>query len=457
MSVVIVGGGLAGLSAAAVLAARGHAVRVLEAAPDVGGKARAVEAAGARIDLGPTILTDLAPWRALFAAGGDSLERAVSLVRLDPALTATFGGGPTIALHRDPARLASALAALGPHAQDDWTRVLALGERAARLSAHFYAHGDVAGPADALRFVLGRGVRLDDVSVFARHGSLARLVDVNVRTPELRRLLHHCARFLGLDADRAPAVALVIPYLFATDGIWYPLGGVSALAEAVRDLAVKHGASIETNCTVTRLELSGNRVTAVITADARRLRANACVAAVDAALTAHWIGHEAAALGTPTHAARVAWWVAADAPRRPVHHAFHFDDVDAHPVYVAAPTVTEPTLAPAGASLIHALVHGRPGIPADDAFAVTTRKRLIRADAWPTGRILAHGVAGGATSCYGPGIGPGLLASFRPSQRVRGVANLVRAGASVFPGPGLANVVRSGLRAAEHLDEAARA
>ena len=75
-----------------------------------------------------------------------------------------------------------------------------------------------------------------------------------MRTPELRRLLGHSARFLGLDADRAPAVALVIPYLFATAGIWYPRGGVAALARAVRDLAVKHGARIEMGASVARLE-----------------------------------------------------------------------------------------------------------------------------------------------------------------------------------------------------------
>jgi phytoene dehydrogenase-like protein len=76
------------------------------------------------------------------------------------------------------------------------------------------------------------------------------------------------------------------------------------------------------------------------------------------------------------------------------------------------------------------------------------RARLVRSVAWPTGRVLAHGVAGGADSCYGGALGPGLFASFRPAQRVPGIPNLVRAGGGVFPGPGLANVIRSGLRAA---------
>ena len=450
MRVLVIGAGFAGLSAATALAARGYPVRVLDAADEVGGKAHAIDAADARVDLGPTILADLEPLRRLFAASRTTLEQAVSLVRLDPALVATFAGGAVLPLHADPGAMARALEALGPFARDDWDRVLALGARAARLGAHYYARGDVGGPGDLLRFMLGGHARLDDVVSFVRRPSLASLLDAHVRTPELRRLLDHCARFLGVDADRAPAVALVIPHLFATTGIWYPLGGIATLARAVRDLAAKHGAEIETGTAVARLELAGHHVAAAITADGRRIPADACIAAVDARISARWLAADAAPLrDEPTYAARVAWWVVEGTPRRAIHHAFHFASEPEHPVYLAVPTVTDPTLAPEGTSVIHVLLHGRPGAQADRAFADEVRTRLVRAAAWPTGRVLAHGVAGGAESCYGGAIGPGLFAAFRPSQRVPGVANLLRAGGSVFPGPGLANVIRSGLRAAD--------
>jgi phytoene desaturase len=450
VSVLVIGAGFAGLSAATVLAARGYPVHVLDAAEAPGGKAQAIDAAGARVDLGPTILADLEPLRRLFAASRSPIEQAVSLVRLDPALVATFAGGAILPLHADPGALAHALGALGPAARDDWDRMLVLGARAARLSAHYYARGDVGGLGGLLRFVLGGHARLDDIVPFIRRRSLAGLLDAHVRTPELRRFLGHCARFLGLDADRAPAVALVIPHLFATTGIWYPLGGTATLARAVRDLAAKHGAEIETGTAVARLELAGHRVTAAITADGRRIPADACIAAVDIHTSARWLAGDAVPpRDAPTYAARVAWWVVEGGPRRAIHHAFHFASEHEHPVYLAVPTVTDPTLAPAGTSVIYGLVHGRPGAPADQAFADDVRTRLVRAVAWPTGRVLAHGVAGGGESCYGGAIGPGLFAGFRPSQRVPGVANLLRAGGSVFPGPGLANVIRSGLRAAD--------
>lgn len=60
----------------------------------------------------------------------------------------------------------------------------------------------------------------------------------------------------------------------------------------------------------------------------------------------------------------------------------------------------------------------------------------------------AAGVSGGGEPCYGCALRPGLRGSLPLSQRAAGLANLWLAGGSVFPGPGVANVLRSGLRAA---------
>lgn len=456
--VVVIGAGFAGLAAAAALAARGHRVTILEADRGAGGEARRVEAGGALVDLGPTILTDLGPLHALASAAGVALDEIVALERIDPGFVATFPSGAELALHRDSRDMAAALRRLGPASEGDWERFLDLGARALRLAEHYWTHGDVAGARELGRFLLSGRVALLDLAPFLRFGSLARLLRSLVRGPELRALLGHSARFVGLDSDRAPAVTLCIPYLLATSGVWYPRGGVTALAQALLALATKLGATLETESAVGRLELAGDRLTAVVTSSGRRLPADACVAAVDARATARWLPAADRRLArlTPALAARVAWWVVEGHPRRRSHHAFHFDATGAEPLYVATPTVTDPTLAPPDTSVIYALVHGPAGVPAGAGFAAHVRERLERAGQWPTDRVLASGVAGGLRSAYGYAIGPGLFATFRPSQRVVGPRNLVRAGASVFPGPGIANVLRSGLRAAALVADQAR-
>ena len=59
LKVVVVGSGLAGLSTACVLAARGHQVTLLEKNSWIGGKAARHEEAGYRFDMGPTDLLTL--------------------------------------------------------------------------------------------------------------------------------------------------------------------------------------------------------------------------------------------------------------------------------------------------------------------------------------------------------------------------------------------------------------
>ena len=53
----VIGGGLGGLAAACVLAARGHAVTLFERNASLGGKAAVLHEQGYRFDMGPTILT----------------------------------------------------------------------------------------------------------------------------------------------------------------------------------------------------------------------------------------------------------------------------------------------------------------------------------------------------------------------------------------------------------------
>jgi phytoene dehydrogenase-like protein len=449
--VVVVGGGLAGLAAAAELGRLGHPVSLLEATGELGGKVQSAIGAGVRVDVGPTVLTDLGPLQELFGRAGQSLDVAVPLLSVEPALVATFpvgelalgpGVSPAVGLRRLP-----------PSAGFEWQRLLELGVKAERLASHFYARGDVTGPASLARFMFGGHLAWRDLLPFVRHRSLAGLVRAVVRTPELARLVSHFARFLGMDAERAPSVALVIFHLIATRGVAHPRGGMTALVEGIVGLLRKQGVEVETGVRVDGLDVQGGRVTGARVSPGGARPARAVVAAVDAAETARWLGRGAwkrrVARLPPALSARVAWWVVEGPVPGGIHHALHFGaSPGEEPLYMAVPTVTDRELAPPGVSVLHCQVHGPAGTPATLGLAEQVRARLEAIGRWPRGRVLAHGVTGGVRSCYGYAIQPGLFGSFRPSQRVPGLANLVAAGGSVFPGPGVAGVIRSGLRAA---------
>ena len=94
--VVVVGAGIAGLSAAMHLRARGCEVTVLEGEPDVGGVCHELVIDGVHHDSGPTVLTMPNLLGAAFSALGADMNEHLQLTRLDPAYRATYHDGSHI-------------------------------------------------------------------------------------------------------------------------------------------------------------------------------------------------------------------------------------------------------------------------------------------------------------------------------------------------------------------------
>ena len=92
-SVAVVGGGLGGLAAACVAAARGHKVTLYDKNSWIGGKAAVLHEGGFRFDMGPTILTVPRVLERIFAEAGRNLSDYLDLVRLDPQWRCFFDDG----------------------------------------------------------------------------------------------------------------------------------------------------------------------------------------------------------------------------------------------------------------------------------------------------------------------------------------------------------------------------
>jgi phytoene dehydrogenase-like protein len=113
--VLVVGAGIAGLSAAVELAARGVDVTVLERAAEPGGKLRQVVVDGAGIDSGPTVFTMRWVFDELLANAGTSLDAELKTSRLDVLARHAWGAGGTLDLFADARRSTDAIAAFaGP-------------------------------------------------------------------------------------------------------------------------------------------------------------------------------------------------------------------------------------------------------------------------------------------------------------------------------------------------------
>ena len=274
--IVVIGAGLAGLSAALRLRGAGRQVTVVERGSGPGGRAGRVERAGYALDTGPSVFTAPEVVADALAAVGEKLEERLTLLPLETTYRAQYADGSHLDVHADSDAFADEVAALcGPAEADALRRYLADLAELYRLQLNTFIDRNLDSPLDlAGPELLG----------LARRGGFRRLsrhVEQYFSDDRLRRLFSFQALYAGVSPFRAIAAYAVIAQLDIGAGVWHPVGGIAAVPRALADAAAAAGVTFRYGTAVDELETSGRRVSAVLLAGGERLPADAVVVTTD--------------------------------------------------------------------------------------------------------------------------------------------------------------------------------
>ncbi|MFD7657776.1 phytoene desaturase family protein [Actinosynnema sp. NPDC059797] len=284
--VVVVGAGLAGLSAALHLIGAGRRVTVVERDDVPGGRAGRLDLGGYRFDTGPTVLTMPELVDEALNAVGESLADRLELLPVEPAYRARFADGAALDVHADAdameaevRRFAGPREAAGYRALRRWLTELYRVERDEFIGANFDSPLDLLTP---------RLARLTALRGFARlEPSVARFIS----DERLRRVFTFQSLYAGVPPRRALAAYAVIAYMDTVAGVYHPRGGMRALPDALAAAAVDAGAEFRYGTRVAWLERIGGRVTAVRTAHGERIPCDAVVLTPDLPTSYRLLGH----------------------------------------------------------------------------------------------------------------------------------------------------------------------
>ncbi|MCQ4119031.1 phytoene desaturase family protein [Rhodococcus tibetensis] len=285
--VVVVGAGLAGLSAALHLKGSGRRVTVLERDSLPGGRVGTYRGPGYDIDNGATVLTMPELIReALAAVGADltSTRPALVLERLSPAYHARFPDGSSLDVHSDPdAMVAEITRVCGP---EESVRYLKLRRWLGRIFDAEYSRFMDANFDSPLDLVSSRAAATDLVTLTALggFGRLGSRVDRTISDPRLRRIFTFQALYAGVAPADALAVYGAIAHMDTSLGVYFPRGGMRSIALALADAFSTAGGDLRLDTTVTRVDTSGGRVRAVHTASGDRIECDAVVLTPDTAV-----------------------------------------------------------------------------------------------------------------------------------------------------------------------------
>jgi 1-hydroxycarotenoid 3,4-desaturase len=292
--VVVIGAGIGGLTSAALLAAQGARVTVLEKEAWVGGKARRVGVDGAEIDGGPTVFTYRGVFDAVFAACGARLEDHVQVSKADILARHWWGGTGHLDLFADPEASAAAVAAFaGADAARGYRAFAAEAERIFGMLEDPFLHGDKASTPLPMMWRMGLA-RLPEMLAMRPFDGMWKALGEHFADPRLQQLFGRYATYCGSSPFKAPATLMLIAHLEAR-GVWLIEGGIHALARALAGLAEGQGAQVRTGAAVAEVLTGGGRASGVKLASGEVIPADIVICNADpAALATGRFGAEAA-------------------------------------------------------------------------------------------------------------------------------------------------------------------
>ncbi|MCH9830606.1 MAG: phytoene desaturase, partial [Actinomycetia bacterium] len=275
-NVIVVGAGLAGLSAAMRLAGAGRTVTIVEREAIPGGRAGRIqmktESGTYHADTGPTVLTMPDLIADCFDSLGENMNDWLTLEPVAPLYRAFYADGSVLNVHSDVDQMAQEISeVIGNEEAAGFRKYVDFVSKLYKYEMKDFIDRNIDSPLDLVTPDLAK---LAGIGGFRK---LAPKVREYLKDPRTERIYSFQAMYAGLSPYDALAIYAVIAYMDSVAGVFFPKGGMHAVPQAMADALVKHGVTIKYNTTVESVVHSGGRASGVLTTDGEFMEADVVV------------------------------------------------------------------------------------------------------------------------------------------------------------------------------------
>ena len=394
--VVIIGAGTGGLSTAILLSKKGYHVTVMEKNNSFGGRGSVFFEKGFQFDMGPSwyLMPDI--FEHFFDLIGEDISDHLNLKRLDPSYKIWFKEEDNpIEMTSDLKRDAKVFESYEPGVMSKLEKYLKEAAAKYNISKNSFIYKPFNSILDFFdKKTIFLWTKFSVISSFHKH------IGYFVKHPILRKILQYPLVFLGTSPYKAPAVYSLMNHIDFEMGVYYPMGGMTTVFEALFKIAKANGVEFLFNTPVEQIVVQNSKAVGVKTIDNKLYPCDIVVSNADYHHT------EVSLLEKPYRQFSKWYWKSRTvAPSgfilylglnkqfdNLIHHNLFFTDKwkasfeaifsgitlpKSPSYYVCAPSKTDSKVAPKGCENLFVLVPTAPGLELDQKTLHSYRNKII--------------------------------------------------------------------------------
>ncbi len=273
--IIVIGSGLGGMSAAALLAKNGFDVHVYEKNDGPGGVASRIDLKGFTFDTGPTWYLMPEVFENYFGHFNKKVTDYLSFQDLDPSYKIYFQKNDSVTITRDAPHNEAVFKSIEKNGDVLLREYLEESKYKYDTAMNEFLYRDYNSVFDFFnRRLMTEGLKL---RIFEK---LDNYIKRFFKEKKARKILEYNIVFLGCSPFKSPALFSLMSHVDITQGVKYPDGGIFQLSLALEKLSKEQGVEFHYNSQVKRILTEKNKSTGVLV-NGKRINADIVISAVD--------------------------------------------------------------------------------------------------------------------------------------------------------------------------------
>lgn len=276
-SVIIIGGGIGGLSIACMLGKKGYGITIVEKNEMTGGRARIFRDKGFMFDMGPSWYMMPDVFEHFFEIMGEDIKEYYKLDRLSPSYQITLkSDGKSYKFYSEMQKNKDLFESIEPGAGKVLEEFLLQGKEQYELSKAEFMYKNYNSFRDFMTLrIMRQGAKLP---LFKKQ---KQIIEKKFKSELLRKALQYQTVLLGTAPGDTPGIYTLMNYVDLVLGEWYPTGGIRAIPSSLETIAKKYGAEIKLNTPVKKIFIENNIAKGVLLENGEKLFADIVISNAD--------------------------------------------------------------------------------------------------------------------------------------------------------------------------------